>query len=289
MANQTGKLDVRIQADIKNWENAMDTYIGLTHKTVEEATFRQAKNLLFYLSRNLPTARFKRGQPVSRLSDYFEYKRDIAGMVVAKILMKRGGVFLKEGYHKQRGVIGRAYMTKGSRGRVKFAGWKKGNHNARYFTKEMAIAENAKRKRIIQSRFGFIQLLPFKALDSLKRVAESFGIKLGALKLAGDKPNKNKQGAPAMVKITKGDGRLDMTIISDYEFKSQRTIFGKSMNQTAEWYDWQFKSAFPLALRATIMDIKEYCYRKLNKRTYTPEEIARYKAIAQADKLARKR
>lgn len=281
---QTGNVDVRIQANLKEWENAMNLYIGLTHKTAEEATFRQAKNLLFFLSRALPTAKFKRGQPVSRLSDYFGGKPWVAGMVVAKHFKKRGGVFLKEGFHKQKGVIGRAYMMRGSRGRVKFAGWKKGNRNARYFTREMAIAENAKRKRMIQSRFGFIQLLPYKALDSLKRVAEGFGIKLGAMKLAGDKPNKNKQGAPAMVKITKGDGRLDMRVVSAYDFKSQRTIFGKAMNQTAEWYDWQFKLAFPSAMRETIVDIKEYCYRKMNKRVYTPEEQARYRAIAQADK-----
>lgn len=284
---QTGNVDVRIEADLKEWENAMNLYIGLTHKTAEEATFRQAKNLLFFLSRALPTAKFKRGQPVSRLSDYFGGKPWVAGMVVAKHFKKRGGVVLKDGFHKQRGVVGRAYMTRGARGRMKFAGWKKSG-TAKYFTREMAIAENAKRKRMIQARFGFIQLLPFKALDSLKRVAEMYGIKLGAARLSGDKPNKKNVGAPAMIKVTKGDGRVDMRVVSAYDFKSQRTMFDKPMSLSAQWYDEQFKRAFPQALRSTIADIKDYCYRKLNKAKYTPAEAAKYRSAAQVDKLSRR-
>lgn len=268
----------------KKWDDAINSYLGYTHKTLEEVTYRQAKNLLFFVSRNLPTAKFKRGQPVSRLSDYFKYNKETAGKLVACYFKRKGALMMKAGLHKRKGVIGRAYMTEGARGKMKFAGWQRDRRTV-YFTKEMAIKRNRDVKNIINSRFGFIQLIPMKAVERLKVVALEFGINLGAIRLAGDKPNKKKKGEPAMVKVSKVGDRIDLKVVSAYRYRQSTTLFGKPVEKTAKYYDDQFRIALPKAIDDTIADMDLYIRKKtLGKPSsqWTDAERARFAAIGRA-------
>lgn len=271
--------DLQWGIDKKRWDAAIKAYQMLTHKTLEEVTLRQTKNLLFFVSRNLPTSKFKKSQPVTRLSDYFRYNRKLAGIIVGKALKKQGGLSMKAGYHTHRGVTGRAYMRQGARGRMKFAGWANGGR-ATWYTKEEAIKKNQAMRKQINARFGFIQLIPMKAVERLKQIAqEKFGISIGSLRLSGDKPNKKHKGAPAAIRVSKTDKRVDITVLSEYEYKSQRTLFGKPMTQSAEWYSNAYKAALPKAIDDTVEDIQSYIRAKLSKGKISPEEAKRITAL----------
>lgn len=270
---------LRVSIDRKRWNDAIDAYIGYTHKTAEEATFRQAKNLLFFLSKELPKARFKKKQPVAKLSDYFGGKEWVAGMLVSRFLRDKGMV-LKEGYHTNKGVTGRAYMTTNAKGKLKFAGWKKGANTVK-FTKEMALKKNMEIKRTIAARFGFVQLLPTKAVEHLRETARENGVNIGGAKLSGDKPNKKFKGAPSMINVVRKGSRFEVEIISAYDYKSSKTLFGKPMGKSAEWYNRQFKLALPRAISGAIADMRKYIAKKLSqKKTFTPADEAQLGKLA---------
>lgn len=274
--------DIQWSINKKKWDDAIQAYRNLTHKTLEEVTLRQTKNLLFFVSRNLPTSKFKKTQPVTRLSDYFRYNRKLAGIIVGKALKKRGGLSMKVGYHTHRGVTGRAYMRQGARGRMKFAGWANGGR-ATWYTKEEAVKKNQAMRKQINSRFGFIQLIPLKAVERLKQIAkDEFGISIGGVRLSGDKPNKKHKGAPAAIRVTKGETRIDVTVLSTYEYKRQTTLFGKPISRTAKFYDDAYRKALPRAINDTIADIQQYIQAKLSKRKISPDEANRIaKAVKQ--------
>lgn len=262
----------RVSIDRKRWNDAIEAYIGYTHKTAEEATFRQAKNLLFFLSKELPKAKFKKKQPVAKLSDYFGGQEWVAGMLVSRLLRDKGTLIKKEGYHTHKGVTGRAYMTKNNKGKLKFAGWQKGSGTVK-FTKEMAKKKNLEIKRTIGARFGFVQLLPTKAIEHLRKTAEGNGIKIGSTKLSGDKPNKKFKGAPSMVTVVRKGSHFEVEIISAYDYKSSKTLFGKPMGQNAEWYNQQFQLAMPRAFSGAIADMRRYIAKKLaQKKELTPAD-----------------
>lgn len=245
----------------EEWQNAIDLYMGYTHKSAEEVVFRQSKNLLFYVAREMPQSRFRKGTPVAKLSDYVGSPK-VAGMIVANHFKKKGQLVAKEKLHTNRGVTGRAWMTKGSRGKLKFAGWRKDNR-ARYFTKEMAIKQNEKYRRVINSHFGFAQLIPMKALTRIREVAKEFGINLGGMpKVAGNKPSKRFQGEDAMIKITKVGSRLDMSIHSAYTFKSPTNLMGKPQTRNAQFYDDAIRVALPKAMALAIADMTAYALEK---------------------------
>lgn len=250
-------------ANTEEWNNTLNEYIAYTGKTAEEATYRQAKNLLFFIAREMPQSRFKKGRPVSRLSDYFDYIPAVAGKFIACYFKRKGALIVKD-KHTYRGVKGRAFMAIGSRGRAKFVGWKR-YKNTTYFTKEMAIRENARRAKIINARFGFSVLIPMKALDSLKAIARSNGINIGSFSIKGNKPNKKHQGEPPLISIKKTHNRIDMTIGSKYTFKTQKTMFGKSQDANAKFYDDAIKRALPKAMANAVIDMKEYIARKMRK------------------------
>jgi hypothetical protein len=254
-------MNLELSLKITEWNKTLQQYISFTGKTAEEATYRQAKNLLFFVAREMPQSRFKKGQPVSRLSDYFGYDPWVAGMVVAKHFKKQGALMVKS-MHTHRKVTGRAFMTTGSRGRAKFVGWQKDSRSV-YFTKEMAIKENAKRVRQINARFGFALLIPMKALDALKAIAKSKGINIGSFSVKGNKPNKKHQGEAPMISIKKTNNRIDVSIASAYTFKTSKTMFGKSQDANAQFYDNAIKQALPRAMSNAIADMKQYMATKI--------------------------
>lgn len=258
-------IDFNWSIEAKRWNDAIGEYAKITNKSTEEATFRQAKNLLFFVAKQMPQSRFKKGEYVTRLSDYFKYREWVAGMVVAKYFKRKGAMIVKL-KHKRKGETGRAFMAVGSRGRYKFAGWQGKNRTAVYFTKEMAIKENARRVRMINARLGFAQLIPMKAVEALKVVASKYGFNIGSMRLQGNKPNKKWQGENAMVRINKTDKRVDVSIVSAYTFKSSKTMFGKSQDANAQFYDDAIKRALPRAITLTIADIKQYIAQKIAKR-----------------------
>jgi hypothetical protein len=249
----------------KEWNETIDKYVAFTKKSAEEATFRQAKNLLFFIAKQMPQSRFKKGEYVTRLSDYFKYRPWVAGMVVAKYF-KRKNMLVSKPMHKRNGVIGTALMIRGSNGRTKFAKWKM-ESKTRYFTREMAIKENERRRRMINARFGFAQLIPMKAIEALKTTAKKYGINIGSVSIkAKNKPNKKWMGENAMVKVSKSGSRVDLSVVSAYTYKSQKTMFGKSQDANARFYDDAIKAALPRALAKTIADIKDYMSRKMAER-----------------------
>lgn len=254
-------IETQWSVNSKEWNDTLNEYISYTGKSAEEATYRQAKNLLFFIAREMPQSRFKKGRPVSRLSDYFNYIPDIAGKFVACYFKRKGALIVKN-MHTYRRVTGRAFMRAGSRGRAKFVGWKTDNR-AVYFTKEMAIRENARRAKIINARFGFALLIPMKALDALKSIARANGINLGSFAVKGNKPNKKNQGENPIINIKKSYNRIDMYILSSYRFKSQKTMFGKSQELNAQFYDNAIKKALPKAITNTIADMRQYIARKM--------------------------
>jgi hypothetical protein len=213
----------------------------------------------------MPESRFKKGRHVERLSDYFDYIPEIAGKMIACYFKKRGTMIVKL-KHRQKGVTGRAFMARGSRGRIKFAGWHNGNSRAVYFTKEMAIKENEKRRRRINARFGFSQLIPLKAVDALKVVAAKYGFNIGNIRVKGNKPNRKWQGEDAIVKVSMDKNRIDLSLVSAYTFKNSKTMFGKSQDKNAEFYNNAIERALPKALSNTINDIQTYMQKKMRER-----------------------
>lgn len=243
------------------WQDAIDSYIGYTHKSGEEATLRQAKNLLYYVAREMPQSRFKKGMPVARLSEYVGSPK-VAGMIVAKHFKKKGQLVAKEKLHTYRGVTGRAWMQKGSRDRLKFAGWRKDDRK-RYFTKEMAIKQNEKYRRVINSHFGFAQLIPLKALDRIRELAKEYGVNIGGVgRVVGNKPNKRFKGEDAVIKLTKIGSRIDMSIHSAYTFKSPTNLMGKPQTANAQFYDGAIRAALPKAMALAITDMQTYIMEK---------------------------
>ena len=257
--------DINWSVNVKRWNETIADYIAFTKKSAEEATFRQAKNLLFFLARAMPQSRFKKGEYVSRLSDYFRYDPWVAGMIVAKYFKRKGALIVKE-MHTQRGVTGRALMQRGSRGRPKFVGWKTDDRKVRYFTREMAIKENERRRKMINNRLGFAQLIPMKAVVALKAVAQQYGINIGSFRIQGNKPSKKNQGENAVIRIKKSDNRVDLSLVSAYTYKTSKTLFGKSQDANARFYDDAIKRALPRALARTIADIRGYMDRKMAER-----------------------
>ena len=251
--------------NVKRWNKTIAEYITFTKKNAEEATFRQAKNLLFYVAKEMPNSRFKKGSPALRLREYFKDRAWVAGMVVARYFKRKGALIVKE-MHTRKGVTGRALMTTGSRGRPKFVAWKNDDRKVRYYTREMAIKENKRRIKMIANRFGFAQLIPLKAVEALKVIAKKHGINIGAFRVNGDKPNKKWQGENAIVHIKKSDNRIDMNIVSSYHFKSSFTMFGKGQDQNAQFYDDAISKALPKAMANTIADIKGYMEKKMAER-----------------------
>jgi hypothetical protein len=52
-------MNLELSLKITEWNNTIQQYVSFTGKTAEEATYRQAKNLLFFLAREMPQSRFK--------------------------------------------------------------------------------------------------------------------------------------------------------------------------------------------------------------------------------------
>ena len=258
------KNEINWSVNKKVWNETIAKYIEFTKKSAEEATFRQAKNLLFFIAREMPRSRFKKGEYVARLSDYFRDDPWVAGMIVAKYF-KRKGMLVSKALHKRNGVIGTAFMIRGRNGRLKFTRWKM-ESKTRYFTKEMAIKENERRRKMINARFGFAQLIPMKDLEALKVVAQKYGLNIGSVRLKVDKPNKKWIGENAMIKVSKTNGRVDLSVVSSYTYKSQKTMFGKSQDANARFYDDAIKAALPRALANTIADIRGYMDKKMAER-----------------------
>lgn len=282
-----GEFNLEWTYDKKKWQDAIDAYIGYTHKTAEEATFRQTKNLLFFIAREMPQSRFKKGMPVSRLSEYVGSPL-VAGLIVAKHFKKKGALIAKESLHTQRGVTGRAWMMNGSRGKLKFAGWRKDSRQ-RYYTKEMAIKQNEKYRKIINSHLGFSQLIPMKALDRIREIAKEFGVNIGGVgRIDGNKPNKKYKGEDAVVVVTKGAVRVDIAVHSAYTFKKATTLMGKPQNANAQFYDDAIRKAIPIAIDKTIDDIKQYILQKQRKENplfgYSREDL-KYIAIGRQARL----
>ena len=259
-------IDFNWSIEAKRWNDAIGEYAKITNKSTEEATFRQAKNLLFFVAKQMPQSRFKKGAYVTRLSDYFRYDPWVAGMIVAQYFKRKGVLVQKE--VRRKGDYGVAYMVRGSRGRLKFGQYVDFSKRkfAVYFTKEMAIKENARRVRMINARLGFAQLIPMKAVEALKTIASKYGFNIGSMRLQGNKPNKKWQGENAMVRVNKTDKRVDISIVSAYTFKSSKTMFGKSQDANAQFYDDAIKRALPRAITLTIADIKQYIAQKIAKR-----------------------
>lgn len=259
-----------ISINEQSWIETLKIYQQVTKKTSEEVIFRQTKNLLWFISRQMPHSKHRKQQMVARFGEYTGKPPQswIAGMVVSKALVKEAldGGFVIKRQHSAKGVTGRAWMRRGlgknGKARLKFAGWHR-DDRAKYFTKDMAIRKNKAYVNMLKARLGFSQLIPMKALDALKLEASKYGVNIGSTRIeAMNKPDKKKQGEPVYIAVSKTNDVLSIALVSGYTFKHNDTIYGKSQEINAKYYDLAIQRAVPRAITATIKDMQQYIARK---------------------------